>query len=114
MQETAFGGGAGLAIALEKPYSRGTININSTDPWSDSVVDHCVLSNQADLDILVETVKFPGSFTKTLPFRALVPRAQALTDPAHSSNSDIRAVIKESLVPSFAHPISTCSMMRLE
>lgn len=113
VQETAFGGGAGAAIALEKPFSRGTIDINSTDPWTDPVVDYGVLSNPADLDIAVEMVKFIWKLYKT---PALLNLGAVCTnpDPAYSADSDIRKAIKDALIPSFAHPTSTCSMMRRE
>lgn len=112
-QEVAFGGAASAAIALEKPFSRGTININTTDPWTDPIVDYGVLSNPTDLDIVVEMVKFIWKLYKT---PALLNLGAVCTspDPARSSDSDIRKAIKESLVPSFAHPSCTCSMMRRE
>lgn len=112
-QEVAFGGGAGLPVALEKPFSRGTININSTDPWIDPVVDYGVLSNPADLDVFVEMVKFIWKLYKTPAMQRLGATCTS-PNPAFSADSDIRAAIKASVVPTFAHPCCTAPMMRRE
>lgn len=112
-QEIAFGGAASAAIAIQKPFSRGTININSTDPWSVPVVDYGVLSNPTDLEVAVEMVKFIWKLYKT-PALLNLGAVCTTPDPAKSSDSEIRAAIKAALIPSFAHPCASCSMMRRE
>lgn len=113
MQEFAFGGGSGAAIALEKPFSRGTININSTNPWSAPVVNYGVLTNPVDLDIMTEMVRFTWKVYQTPALQEL-GAACTSPNPALSSDDQIKAAIRASLVPTFAHPSSTCSMMRRE
>lgn len=113
VQESTFGGGPGLGVALQKPFSRGTILINSTDPFANPVVDYRVMSNPVDLDIFVEMVK---TNRKLLTMPALVPLKPSLDNPPPSALSDdaIKAAIKDNITPTFAHPSSTCSMLRLE
>lgn len=113
IQEVAFGGSGGAALALEKPFSRGTININSNDPWADPVVDYRVLSNPVDLDIMVQMVKWLWKLYQAPALQELGAKCLS-PDPAASSDDEIKAQIAAILVPSFAHPSSTCSMMRKE
>lgn len=113
IQESAFGGGAGLGVALQKPFSRGTIRINSTDPFANPVVDYRVMSNPVDMDIFVEMVK---TNRKVLTMAALAPLQPSLSNPSPSvqSDEDIKTAIRANLTPTFAHPSSTCSMLKLE
>lgn len=114
VQELAFGGGgAGAPLGLEKPFSRGSVNINTTDPWSAPVVDYGTLSNPADLDLMVEMVRFIWKIYQTDPLQAL-GAACTSPDPALSSDDEIRAAVKALLTPLFGHPSSTCSMMKRE
>lgn len=111
VQEVAFGGGAGLAISIQKPFSRGSISISSTDPFADPVVDFGVLSNPADLDIAVEMVRFIWKLYKT-PALLNLGAVCTAPDPAFPADSDIRATIKANLTPTFAHPCCTATMLR--
>ncbi|RPB09544.1 alcohol oxidase [Morchella conica CCBAS932] len=113
IQEIAFGGSAGGGNGLEKPFSRGSININSTDPWAAPVVDYGVMSNPVDMDMMVQLIRFVWRLYDTPALQAL--GAKALTpDPANDSDEAIKAAIRATLTPTFAHPSSTCSMMRRE
>lgn len=113
IQESAFGGAPGLGVALQKPFSRGAIYINSTNPFANPVVDYRVLSNPIDLDIFVEMVK---TNRKLFTMPALLPLGPILVNPDPSAQTDdqIKDVIRANLVPTFAHPSSTCSMLKLE
>lgn len=113
VQESAFGGAPGLGVALQKPFSRGMININTTDPFANPVVDYRVLSNPVDLDIFVEMVK---TNRKLLTMPALAALGPILDNPPPSAKSDddIKTAIRANLTPTFAHPSSTCSMLKLE
>lgn len=113
VQESAFGSAPSLGVALQKPFSRGVININSTDPFANPVVDYRVLSNPVDLDIFVEMIK---TNRKLFTMPALVGLVPLLDNPPPSAKSDdeIKAAIMANIVPTFAHPSSTCSMLKLE
>lgn len=113
IQESSFGGAAGLGVALQKPFSRGSLYINSTDPFANPVVDYRVLSNPVDLDIFVEMVKVNR---RLFTMQALAPLGPLLTNPppAALTDAEIRAAIRANLTPTFAHPSSTCSMLSRE
>lgn len=113
IQETTFAASPGIGIILQKPFSRGTILINSTDPFANPVVDYRVMSNPVDMDIFIEMVK---TNRKLFTMPALLPLKPSLDNPPPSalSNDAIKAAIMANLTPTFAHPSSTCSMLRLE
>lgn len=113
VQESAFGGAPSLGVALQKPFSRGVININSTNPFANPVVDYRVLSNPVDLDIFVEMIKTNRRLLTMPALASLQPKLDN-PPPSAQSNDEIKAVIRANLVPTFAHPSSTCSMLKLE
>lgn len=113
IQESSFAAAPNLGVALQKPFSRGTININTTDPFANPVADYRVLSNPVDLDIFVEMVK---TNRRLLTMPALAALGPILNNPPPSAITDdeIRSAIRANLTPTFAHPSSTCSMLKLE
>ncbi|KAK3317732.1 GMC oxidoreductase-like protein [Cercophora scortea] len=96
------------------PLSRGTVHINTTDPYfAQPLVDYRALSNPADLDVLVEFLSFTRKlFLETRlnaygPFE-LVPGANV------TARADILASLRDNMNPSTFHPIGTSSMLPLE
>lgn len=57
VQETAFGGGDTVSIAMLKPLSRGSILINSTDPLAAPVFDYNTFAHPMDLNIAIQALK---------------------------------------------------------
>lgn len=63
--------------------------------------------------MMVQLIRFVWRLYDTPALQAL--GAKALTpDPANDSDEAIKAAIRATLTPTFAHPSSTCSMMRRE
>lgn len=52
-EETAGKEGFVLIIALNRPYSRGTVTLASTDPFEQAIIDVNYLSDPRDVDNLV-------------------------------------------------------------
>lgn len=51
-------GSSGTLVDLH-PLSRGTVNINTTDPFNiEPIVDYRALTNPVDLDIMIEMLRF--------------------------------------------------------
>lgn len=113
IQESPFGGGAGLGVALQKPLSRGSLCVNSTDPFANPVAGCRVLSGPIDMDIFVEMIK---TNRKLFPMPALTQLGLVLSnlDPVAKTDDQIKAVIRANLTPTFAHPNFTCSMLKRE
>jgi len=103
----------GLSIgALQRPLSRGTINLNPSDKYGNPVVQFNTFQNPFDKKVMAEIVRFVRKhwqrpeLAKFKPIE-LVPGADAQTD-----DEIIDALIQhDALLPSFAHMSGTCSMM---
>jgi choline dehydrogenase-like flavoprotein len=96
------------------PLSRGTVNINTTDPFdSEPVVDYRALTNPVDLDIMVELLRFTRRFFFETRLRYLAPRqvqpAANVTEP-----EDLKQFLRGNISPSYFHPVGTCAMLPRE
>jgi choline dehydrogenase-like flavoprotein len=103
----------GLAIsALQRPLSRGSINIDPQNKYGNPVVQFNTFSNPVDRQILVEMVRWTRKHwaRKELAMYSPIeisPGAQFQTD-----DEIIDALIQQNgLAASFAHMSGTCSMM---
>lgn len=107
--EGFFGGGA-----LEKPVSRGTVVVNSTDPdplTGLPVVDFGTYTNPVDAQIGVLSVRFARKLLAAPSSQRLGP-VETAPGPNATSDADIDAALRSSLIsPSFAHPCGTAAMM---
>ncbi|KAI0886082.1 putative GMC oxidoreductase [Annulohypoxylon maeteangense] len=112
------GGSSGSLIDLH-PLSRGTVNINTTDPFNtEPIVDYRALSNPVDLDIVSETIMVEFlRFTKRYFFetrlKELIPRQVQPPDYVNEPE-DLAGFLAENLSPSEFHPSGTCAMMPRE
>ncbi|KAI1504046.1 hypothetical protein F5X99DRAFT_68356 [Biscogniauxia marginata] len=94
-----------------KPLSRGTVNINSTDPLANPIIDYRTATDPVDFTVII-------AFLRKLRELMAAPDMQALgpieADPlgAHvQSDEDIIAVMRENLVISNQHQCCTAPML---
>ncbi|KIM20574.1 GMC oxidoreductase [Serendipita vermifera MAFF 305830] len=110
VSEYANGPTAAMAIVLEKPLSRGSITINSTDPLANPVIDYGFYKNPVDVEIQVEAIR---AWRKVLS----MPSWQALgaqpTNPANNitTNEQLREWVIQVSTPTTSHPSGTASML---
>jgi choline dehydrogenase-like flavoprotein len=102
------------AISFQKPLSRGTVYINAANPLGDPVIDYRTLSNPMDLESVISMLKYVRKVYRTPSVQTLgpvelVPGANVTTDAEITD-----ALITSVLIPSFAHPAGTCSLMPRE
>ncbi|KAI8949821.1 GMC oxidoreductase [Xylaria longipes] len=96
------------------PLSRGTVNINVTDPFgSEPVVDYRALTNPVDLDIMVEILRFTKRYYFETRLRDLAPRQVQPPDYINEPE-DLKAFLRQNVNPSYFHPVGTCAMMPRE
>jgi choline dehydrogenase-like flavoprotein len=113
VQETAFGGGNTVPIAMLKPLSRGSILINSTDPLAPPVFDYGTFKHPTDLDVAVQALKKNREWMASEPMQEVgavetVPGTNVTTD------EEIAAAIRTFASSTWAHPVGTLSMMKKE
>ncbi|KAK1962073.1 GMC oxidoreductase [Colletotrichum sublineola] len=114
--EFTFGGAENIPVALQKPLSRGTISINSTnpDPSIAPLIDFNTISNPVDTLILIRAVAKARAFMSS-PSVELLGAVELMPGLGVSSDAQIEAVMKDSwLAPSFDHPVGTAAMMPRE
>jgi choline dehydrogenase-like flavoprotein len=117
VMESTFGGAAGTAFVVVKPFSRGTVLINSTNP--DPIlgaprVDYEALTHPFDTKVAVEGLKIARKLLSTASMAPLqpvetVPGANVTTD--EQIEDAIRTILYR---PANAHPCCTAAMMPLE
>ncbi|KAJ1300911.1 hypothetical protein OPQ81_003336 [Rhizoctonia solani] len=97
-----------LITAIQHPFSRGNIHLNSSNPLVAPRIDPRYFSKSIDLETLVRTVKFGQKLSKTEPLASMIVARQ---DPAPEVTSD--AAIVEYVKANAAtihHPIGTASL----
>ncbi|KAM0716125.1 hypothetical protein Q7P37_008639 [Cladosporium fusiforme] len=113
VEEVAWGGGNTVCIAMIRPFSRGSISINTTDPTKPPMYDFGTFSHSADLDVAVEALKRVREWIASEPMREI---GAAETSPGLdvSSDQEIAAAIRQLTTSSWQHPTSSCSMLKRE
>lgn len=113
--ETPFASGPFQAMSVQKPLSRGTVFLNTTDPFnSQPLIDYRTNSNPIDMDMAVASFRYLIKYLSTPGMQSLgiVYQAPLPTNPANLTDAEIANLMKTSLLASsFAHPTSTCAML---
>ncbi|ORY08612.1 choline dehydrogenase-like protein [Clohesyomyces aquaticus] len=113
--ETPFASGPFQAMSVQKPLSRGTVFLNTTDPFnSQPLIDYRVMSNPLDWDMAVAAFRYlikylstPGMQSLGLVYQSPIP-----ANPGNLTDAQIIDLMKASLMAaSFAHPSGTCAML---
>ncbi|CAE6346970.1 unnamed protein product [Rhizoctonia solani] len=97
-----------LIAAIQHPFSRGNIHINSSDPLVAPRIDPNYFSKSIDLQTLVHTVRFGLKLSKTEPLASLIVARQ---DPAPEVTTD-NAIIDyvKASAATIHHPIGTAAL----
>ena len=90
-----------------RPFSRGQLTINSTDPLANPVIDYRTATDPTDFALLVATLRKLRQVMAAPDMAVLGPVPAAPLGEEVQSDDDIIAVIRETLVVSAGH--SCCS-----
>ncbi|RYP16041.1 hypothetical protein DL765_005357 [Monosporascus sp. GIB2] len=105
---------AGRGNVLLHALSRGSVNVNTTDPYdAEPIVDYRALSNPVDTDILVEFVKFTRRYHFNTSLAAYGPQETA-PGPRVVEDDDIADYVRATVTPTQYHPSGTCVMLPKE
>jgi len=94
-----------ITMALEHPWSRGTVHINSVDATASPVIDPRYLTNEY---VFINMVKLARKIATTAPLGADVA-FQQYPDPSIQSDADIETFIRNTSSPIY-HPIGTAAL----
>ena len=100
-----------LTVAVMHPFSRGTCQIESADPFEPPRVDPRWLTNPVDRQVLVAAILFNRRILATPPMRLL--QAAQFVPPIEADEDAINQVIDSGIRTEF-HPSGTCAMLPLE
>lgn len=101
-------------LYLFKPFSRGTVNINSTDPLANPLVDFRAATDPADLDVAVALVRKARDIMDAPSMRVLGPAEVAPFGPGVQTDEEIREAVRQTFNPSNGHECCTAAMMPKE
>ena len=114
VMEIAWAGGNTVSLAMLKPLSRGNVTIASKDPLAAPIIDYGTFSADADLKMFVAMVKKTRDFMNSPPMQEIGSRATDPTEEQTDTDAKIAAWIREHATSTWAHPTSTCSMLKKE
>lgn len=111
--EIAWEGGDTIPLAMIRPYSRGAIYINTTDPLTAPVVNFNTFSHPMDMAVAIASVKKIRKWASSPPMQAL---GTVETFPGRNVSTDaqIEEAIRNAATSSWQHPSSTTAMMKRE
>ncbi|KZT50999.1 GMC oxidoreductase [Calocera cornea HHB12733] len=101
-----------VLVALNHPFSRGSIHIGSKDPHQQPVMNPHYFEDDFDMQLLVEGFKFARKVAETEPFKSCIVR-EIDPGPAVRTDEEIREYIIEGLMTAF-HTVGSCSMLPQE
>lgn len=108
--EYVFNGGP-INPVLQRPVSRGTINIDPSNPLGDPQVSYRTFSNPIDMANLVAAFKYARRYMSQPALQSLHP-VQLLPGANVTADADIEKYLRNMLVfPSFAHASGTAALM---
>ncbi|KAG2154013.1 hypothetical protein DEU56DRAFT_868537 [Suillus clintonianus] len=102
-----------MIIVLLRPTSKGSLLLNSADPWEDPIMDPSYLGTKHDVDVLVRGLRAALKIAYTAPM-TFVTDVHA-SDPeldhhfSRLSDAELADVVRDR-VETVYHPIGTCSM----
>lgn len=114
--EISSGGSGAVSVAVQKPLSRGTVLINSSnpDPSVPPLINFNAGANPIDLYIAISAIRKVREFMSADSLSSL-NITEAVPGTAYQTDEELEAVLRQSLYgPSFAHPAGTAAMMPRE
>jgi len=111
--ETAFGGACSRGNVNLKPLSRGSINIDPSNPNGDPVVDFRAFSNPLDLELNTVMVRYTRLFNEAPTLAQLGP-VELIPGSNVTTDADIAQYLRNGVLPSTFHPCGTAAMMPVE
>ncbi|KAG9763209.1 alcohol oxidase, partial [Aureobasidium melanogenum] len=94
-----------------RPFSRGSVKLNSSRPFDPPLIDPRYGSNPVDLDVLLASIVYNRQVLATTSMRSLQPLQ--LNPTPNATDQQILKFIKANVQTDF-HPSGTCAMLPLE
>ena len=102
-----LGHGISCHVDVLRPYSRGTVGLDSPDPWEAPRIDPNFFSDERDLKLLVKGAQVQQRIIDSWPFEGL--RGEMLYPTRIDDSADIERDIRCRADTQY-HPVGTCKM----
>ncbi|KAK0228832.1 GMC oxidoreductase-domain-containing protein [Armillaria fumosa] len=100
-----------LNASILRPFSRGSVHIQSSDPSEAPAIDPQYFSNSVDLEVLIHTVKLALKLYETEPLTELmVPDGLVFPTKVDLEGDGLREFVKNTCSTVY-HPLGTAAMM---
>ena len=109
--ELIWGDGS-IIIGLQHPFSRGSVKIQSTDPFISPLADSAFLRNPIDRALLVEGTKFVRTLMASEAMASLSP-VELVPGANITSDTSIESFVRSTLGTLY-HPVGSCVKGSLE
>jgi len=100
-----------LTVSNMRPFSRGTVTLNSSQPFDPPIIDPRYLSNPIDAEVLLAAIRFNERLVTSSILTELNP--VQILPAANASDAEILDYIRSKVQTEY-HPAGTCAMMPLE
>jgi choline dehydrogenase-like flavoprotein len=109
-------GGTSSSILVDlHPLSRGTVNIDVTNPaGKEPIVDYRALSNPLDLPIMADLIRYTRRYYMNNTATAQYQPSETQPGARITSEQDLHRYLVQTLSPTEYHPAGTCAMMPRE
>ena len=109
VHESGMTGQETIPLVLLKPLSRGSIVINSTDPFADPVFDYGTFQHPTDVAVAVAVFKKFRQFVNSKVWKA-VGLAETNPGPTVQGDEAIEAALRKITHSTWSHPVGTAGM----
>jgi choline dehydrogenase-like flavoprotein len=100
-------------VALQYPFSRGTVHVASSDVDAPPIIDPKYFSNNADLQLMALSLKHVIESVEKGPLKDIVLDLHTPSHDKYKTVKDYEEYIKNFTGTTY-HPVGTCSMMSKE
>lgn len=101
-------------LYLFKPFSRGTVTIDSIDPLANPLVDFRAATDPADMDVAVALVHKAREIMGAPSMRVLGPKEVAPFGQLVQTDEEVKEAVRQTFNPSNGHECCTAAMMPKE
>lgn len=102
-----LGHGVSCHVDVLRPYSHGTVSLNSIDPHTAPLIDPKFLSDERDLELLLKGAKVQQGLMESRPFDAV--RGKMLYPTSIDDMAGMAQDIRQRADTQY-HPVGTCKM----
>ncbi|KAJ7263938.1 GMC oxidoreductase-domain-containing protein [Mycena rebaudengoi] len=108
--EIPFSGGASTVLCLDKPMSRGTVTLRTTDRYAEPSIDFNTNINPVDVDLTISAARFYRKWMAAPSMQQLSP-TELSPGTSLTTDAQLSTWVSSGMSSSTAHTCCTAAMM---